>query len=337
MKQLSLVLLLAVSAVFAQSASAQKFALPKLPYAYNALEPYIDAQTMEIHHSKHHQAYTNNLNKVWAEKEYGDFDLEELMLQAPRRGDAFRNNSGGFYNHSLFWEILAPNASQTLTPAFEAAVKAQYTSVDSLKKLLTQAASSRFGSGWAWLIVTVDGKLAVTSTANQDNPIMDVAEVRGVPILAIDVWEHAYYLKYQNKRADYLGAIWKVLDWSVVSSKYAAALGSPLLKMIEKDGWKELNAYHKMMASTFHPAEDGDFKPIKERSKEFVEAARLLNMSIIPKSFNTPEVKKTLADILKGTEEVHKLVTKKAKDAAILERLTKLHDTFHIVQGLCKH
>ena len=201
---------------------AQEFKLPALPYSYASYEPYIDAQTMEIHHSKHHQAYVTNLNKALAGTKLATFSLNQLLMDASFRSDAIRNNAGGHYNHSLFWEILAPKEKQTtvIQASFEAAIKAQYGSMDSLKKALTQAASTRFGSGWAWLIVTPDKKLMVTSTGNQDNPFMDVTKDRGIPILGIDVWEHAYYLQYQNRRPDFIEAFWNVLDWNQVSSRF---------------------------------------------------------------------------------------------------------------------
>ena len=177
---------------------------------------------MEIHHSKHHQAYVTNLNKALAGTKLESFSMNQLLMDVSFRSDVIRNNAGGHYNHSLFWEILAPKDKQsTIQASFEAAVLAQYGSMDSLKKAITQAASTRFGSGWAWLIVTPDKKLMVTSTGNQDNPIMDVTKDRGIPVLGIDVWEHAYYLKYQNKRADYLTAIFSVVNWSFVNERFA--------------------------------------------------------------------------------------------------------------------
>lgn len=315
---------------------AQPFTLPKLNYEFKALEPYIDAQTMEIHHDKHHQAYVTNLNKAIVGTKAESLKLEDILLSAGRRGDAIRNNAGGHYNHSLFWEILSPNPTAA-TSEFSLAVNNTFSSVDSLKKLLTTAASTRFGSGWAWLIVTPDKKLVVHSTGNQDNAIMDVSEKRGIPILGIDVWEHAYYLKYQNKRGDYLSAIWNVLDWGAVSKKYAEALNSPFLKVIEKDAWKELKDFHMVMAQTFHPAEEGKFEAIKERSGELLAKAKLLNSNPMPTSFSTPEMKKATATIVKGAEELNKLVAKKVDNKKLMDKLNKLHDDFHVIQGLCEH
>ncbi|HRF40023.1 MAG TPA: superoxide dismutase, partial [Saprospiraceae bacterium] len=200
-------LLLTAALLTTAFAQAQPYSLPKLPYDYAALEPHIDAQTMEIHYSRHHQAYVTNLNKAVAGTPLEKYPLEDLLIAAGRRSAAFRNNGGGHYNHTLFWEILSPQAQKAPQGALLAAINAQFGSLDSLKTALNQAASTRFGSGWAWLVVTPSKKLQVCSTANQDNPIMDVSEVRGIPVLGIDVWEHAYYLKYQNKRGDYLGAI----------------------------------------------------------------------------------------------------------------------------------
>ena len=184
---------------------SQSYSLPALKYAYNAYEPWIDAQTMEIHHAKHHQAYITNLNKALAGTKMEALSMNDLLMYASFRSDIVRNNSGGHFNHSLFWDILAPTASQSVISAeLAAAINLQFKSMDSLRIKINQGATTRFGSGWVWLSVTPDKKLMVSSTANQDNPIMDITKERGIPIFCIDVWEHAYYLKYQNKRGDYL-------------------------------------------------------------------------------------------------------------------------------------
>ncbi len=196
--------------------------LPALGYAFDALEPHIDALTMQIHHDRHHQAYVDNLNKALAGTDGEGKSLEELMADISKYPAAVRNNGGGHWNHSLFWEILGPSGSQP-SGALADAINAAFGSLDALKEKMNTAGTTRFGSGWAWLIVK-DGKLDVCSTPNQDNPLMDIAEVKGTPILGIDVWEHAYYLKYQNKRPDYLGAIWNVINWDAVAAKYNAAL-----------------------------------------------------------------------------------------------------------------
>ncbi len=197
------------------------FTLPPLGYAFDALEPHIDAMTMQIHHDKHHQAYVDNLNKALAGTEGENKSLEELMANISKYPAAVRNNGGGHYNHSLFWTCLS---GQTTQPSAElaAAIDAAFGNLDGLKEKMSTAGATRFGSGWAWLTLT-DGKLTVSSTPNQDNPLMDIAEVKGAPILGIDVWEHAYYLHYQNRRPDYLKAIWNVINWDVVSANYAAA------------------------------------------------------------------------------------------------------------------
>lgn len=196
--------------------------LPQLPYAYEALEPHIDAQTMQIHHTKHHQAYVDNLNKALAGTDGENKSLEELMANISSYPVAVRNNGGGHYNHTLFWTILGQSAGSQPQGELANAINETFGSVDGLKEKMNAAGAGRFGSGWAWLIVK-DGKLEVTSTPNQDNPLMDIAEVKGTPILGIDVWEHAYYLKYQNRRPDYLGAIWNVINWSEVEKRYSAA------------------------------------------------------------------------------------------------------------------
>ncbi len=195
--------------------------LPELPYSHNALEPYIDAQTMEIHHGRHHKAYVDNLNKAIAGTDAEDLSLEDLMKNIDKYSAAVRNNGGGHFNHSLFWQILGNNGSQPsakLAKAIE-----DFGGLDTLKEKVNAAGAGRFGSGWAWVCVK-DGALEVCSTPNQDNPLMPNSGCNGTPILGIDVWEHAYYLKYQNKRPDYLAAIWSVINWDEVSKRYEAAL-----------------------------------------------------------------------------------------------------------------
>lgn len=194
------------------------FTLPPLPYAHDALEPYIDTLTMQIHHGKHHQAYVDNLNKAIAGTEHENKSIEELVAYAGSISPAVRNNGGGHWNHTFFWESLGPNAGGTPTGKLADAINAAFGSFDSFKEKFAQAGMTRFGSGWAWLLEQ-DGKLVISSTPNQDNPLMDVADVKGKPVLGVDVWEHAYYLKYQNRRADYLGAFWNVVNWDKVASR----------------------------------------------------------------------------------------------------------------------
>ena len=199
------------------------FTLPALPYAPAALEPHIDAMTMQIHHDKHHQAYVDNLNKAVAGTPNENKSLEELVSMAGKLTPAIRNNGGGHWNHSFFWLIMAPNAGGKPSGKLAESIDADFGSFDTFKEKFAQAGVGRFGSGWAWL-VEQDGKLLISSTPNQDNPLMDVAEVKGTPILGVDVWEHAYYLKYQNRRADYLTAFWNVVNWNEVNKRYEASL-----------------------------------------------------------------------------------------------------------------
>lgn len=196
------------------------FELPQLPYAYDALEPNIDARTMEIHYTKHHQAYTNNLNAAIAGTDLEGKSIEEI-LKVCKDIPAVRNNGGGFYNHNLFWEVMAPNAGGLPTGELAAAIDSAFGSFEAFKEEFSKAGATRFGSGWAWLCLS-DGKLSVCSTANQDNPIMGEG-CNGTPILALDVWEHAYYLNYQNRRPDYVSAFFNVINWDVVAKKFAAA------------------------------------------------------------------------------------------------------------------
>jgi len=198
------------------------FTLPALPYSHDALEPHIDTTTMQIHHGKHHQAYVDNLNKAIAGTPHENKSLEELVASAGSISPAVRNNGGGHWNHSFFWEILGPNAGGAPSGKLAEAINAAFGSFDGFKEKFNAAGVGRFGSGWAWLIVK-DGKLEITSTPNQDNPLMDVAEVKGTPILGVDVWEHAYYLKYQNRRPEYLGVVWNVVNWNKVSERFDKA------------------------------------------------------------------------------------------------------------------
>jgi len=199
------------------------FELPALPYAADALEPHIDKETMEIHHGRHHKAYVDNLNKAIEGTDAANLSLEDINKNISKYSAAVRNNGGGHYNHSLFWTVLSPNGGGQPTGELADAINEAFGSFDELKNQLKAAGASRFGSGWSWLIVNGSGQLEVTSTPNQDNPLMDIAEVKGTPIFGIDVWEHAYYLKYQNKRPDYLEAVFNVADWDAVAKRYADA------------------------------------------------------------------------------------------------------------------
>jgi len=199
------------------------FELPALPYDLNALEPHIDAKTMEIHHGKHHNAYVTNLNGAVNGTDLEGKSLEELMSSISSAPGAVRNNGGGHYNHSLFWTVLSPNGGGEPSGELAKAITDKFGSFDAFKEEFNKAAATRFGSGWAWLSVDGSGGLQVSSTPTQDNPLMDVADVKGTPILGLDVWEHAYYLNYQNRRPDYISAFWSIVNWDEVSKKFAAA------------------------------------------------------------------------------------------------------------------
>lgn len=195
------------------------FTLAPLPYSHDALEPHIDTLTMQIHHGKHHQAYVDNLNKAIAGSEHENKSLETLIASAGTISPAVRNNGGGHWNHTFFWESLGTNAGGNPTGELADAIISAFGSFDAFKEKFNNAGLTRFGSGWAWLILK-DGKLDISSTPNQDNPLMDVAEVKGTPLLGVDVWEHAYYLKYQNRRAEYLAAFWNVVDWKKIGERF---------------------------------------------------------------------------------------------------------------------
>jgi Fe-Mn family superoxide dismutase len=199
------------------------FELPKLGYAYDALEPHIDARTMEIHHTKHHQAYTNNLNAAIEGTDLNGKTIENILINLDMNNAAVRNNGGGFYNHNLFWDVMNPDNKGELTGNLKDAILAAYGSVDAFKDAFSKAAATRFGSGWAWLCVHKGGKVEVCSSANQDNPLMPGIGCGGTPILGLDVWEHAYYLNYQNRRPDYITAFFNVINWNEVTRRYAEA------------------------------------------------------------------------------------------------------------------
>ncbi len=198
------------------------FQLPELPYGYDALEPHVDARTMEIHHTKHHAAYTNNLNAAITGTEAETLKIEDILAGISKYSAAVRNNGGGFYNHNLFWEIMSPNGGGEPSSQMNIrkAIDRDFGSFEEFKKQFSAAAVGRFGSGWAWLCVGADDHLFITSTPNQDNPLMDVAEKRGTPVLGLDVWEHAYYLNYQNRRPDYVSAFFNVINWQEVTNRY---------------------------------------------------------------------------------------------------------------------
>ena len=199
------------------------FELPKLNYAYDALEPHIDARTMEIHHSKHHNGYTNNLNAAIAGTDLENKSIENILGNLDMSNKAVRNNGGGFYNHSLFWDVMNPKGKEALSGELKEAIVAAYGSFEDFKTAFSKAAATQFGSGWAWLCVHKGGKVEVCSTPNQDNPLMPGVSCGGTPILGLDVWEHAYYLNYQNRRPDYIEGFFNVINWKEVETRFAAA------------------------------------------------------------------------------------------------------------------
>lgn len=197
------------------------FTLPELPYSHDALEPNIDTLTMQIHHGKHHAGYTSKLNAAIEGTDLANHSIEDILATVSQHGAGVRNNGGGFYNHSLFWSIMSPDGGGEPSGALADAINSAFGSFEGFKDAFSKAAATRFGSGWAWLIKNADGSVAVTSTPNQDNPLMDVADDQGTPLLGLDVWEHAYYLNYQNRRPDYISAFFNVINWNKVSELYA--------------------------------------------------------------------------------------------------------------------
>lgn len=211
-----------VSAMANGSKASETYILPKLGYAYDALEPYIDAMTMEIHYSKHHAGYTRKLNAALESAGLEDTSLKDLFNNISQQPVAIRNNGGGFYNHGVFWKCMSPNGGGTAGGDVGKAIEKSFGGFDKFRDVFSKAAATRFGSGWAWLVKTKSG-LSVTSTPNQDNPLMDVADQQGFPLLGLDVWEHAYYLKYQNRRTDYISAFWNVVNWDYVNERFNMA------------------------------------------------------------------------------------------------------------------
>lgn len=197
-----------------------KFEFAELPYAYDALEPHIDKQTMEIHHTKHHKAYFDKFTAALNDSEFADKSIEEIFANISKAPAVIRNNGGGYYNHNLFWHCMSPNGGGNPTGRLAEAINQKFGSLDEFKTKFNEAAANRFGSGWAWLCVKSDKSLSICSSANQDNPLMDVADCMGTPVMGLDVWEHAYYLKYQNRRPDYIGAFWNVVDWKSIGERY---------------------------------------------------------------------------------------------------------------------
>lgn len=206
---------------FAEAAETPAFTLPPLGFEYTALEPHIDALTMEIHYTKHHKAYVDNLNKAVAAEKIENTDLEGLLKNCSHFSAAIRNNGGGHYNHSFFWKLITPGASGEPEGKLKEAILSAFGSLENFKTKFGDAAKNRFGSGWAWLIVNKEGKLDIASTPNQDNPLMDISELKGKPVLGLDVWEHAYYLHYQNRRPDYINAWWNVVNWKQAEKNYS--------------------------------------------------------------------------------------------------------------------
>lgn len=197
-----------------------EYVFPELPYAFDALEPYIDKATMEIHYTKHHRAYFDKFVAAIKDTPYAGTSLETIFANMTKLPGAVRNNGGGLYNHTLFWESMSPNGGATPSGKLADAITAQYGSFDEFKSRFNDAATNRFGSGWAWLSVKTDGSLCICSSANQDNPLMETSECKALPILGLDVWEHAYYLKYQNRRPEYIAAFWNVVNWPIVESRF---------------------------------------------------------------------------------------------------------------------
>ena len=319
--------------------TAQIHVLPKLGYEYAAYEPFIDSHTMKIHHLKHHQGYINKLNKALKGTKKEKEPLSSILMNISLYNTTVRNNAGGHYNHSLFWRILKPKPNKQPSEDLMRGIGKSFESISKLKEEMNLEAAKRFGSGWVWLILQSNGELKVTSTANQDNPLMDIIKDRGIPIIAIDVWEHAYYLKYQNKRNDYLGAIWNLIDWGVVSDNYIKAFSSPIFQELKTHNWPELNVFRNDLSHIYYSAESENYAPLKTMTKELMLKSIYLKNSEIPKDLRSDEYgyHVILNKIEKQCIELHDLVLENSSNKTLLKKLNTMHETFHQVQGVCKH
>ena len=329
-------IILFLSLLICNELLAQPFYLPTLKFNYSAYEPYIDAKTMEIHHSKHHQGYVNKLNKAIQGNKYEQMDLRSILLNASHLPDNVKNNSGGHYNHSLFWDILNPvKRNETPSNELKIAIKNSFGSMDSLKMILGTAAAKQFGSGWAWLIVTPDKKLAVSSTSNQDNPIMDISSIRGIPIIGIDVWEHAYYLKYQNKRKDYLENIWSLLDWKIISNKYVEACNDSFLDRIRDDSWKEMKSFHLSFLKTKDAIEKSTkISDLSLMSSNLYANSVILVDSQRPEKFNSNEISKILNSIKRYCESLDKCIKSEKSRKTLLSKIYNIQEKVDFIKKM---
>ena len=250
---------------------------------------------------------------------------------------SIRYNAGGHYNHSLYWEILSPNSSNKISEALSNQITKDFISLDLLKQEMKRALKAQIGSGWVWLIISPKGKLMVTSTQNEDNPIMDVVKERGVPVIGIDNWEHAYYSKYKKNKEDYFNAIWQLIDWEIVSEKFITAIGSDVFESIKMDNWPELKVYKDVMSHSYHAAESGDLNALRSLSKEFMLYSIYLRNSKIPNEFNDEKTIKALVKLQKQSLEIHELCLNNESDKVLLKKILEAHNTFHLIQGVCKH
>lgn len=324
-------LLFLVTFIFVPKILSAQFIQNPLPYSYDDLEPFVDAETTKLHYSKHHAAYVNNLNAAVAGTPIEKLSLNEILAKASTMSSEIRNNAGGHYNHELYWTVLTPEENTKASTELENAINETFGSLDLLKEKLTTAGISVFGSGWAWLIVTNKGKLAVCSTQNQDNPLMDIATIKGTPIFAIDVWEHAYYLDYLNKKNDYLSTIWNVVNWTEISKRYHDAITNP-----DKFAfWPEIKSFHKVISHTFYPSEEGNLQPVKEKSSELLENAFALKTSNIPTEYLTRSIVTAVNKLAIYSKSLDKLVKSNATDEKITKALNNLHNEFHTLLELC--
>jgi len=308
------------------SLQAQKFQLQKHPEA-KELEPTMDSLTVYLHVNSYHKKYIDQLNKAIAGTPDTALNLQEILLNATKRSDVVRNCAGGHYNHALFWDILSTKTGTVPSDALGLEIKRLFYSQDSLKTLMSIAASKRFGGGWVWLMVTADKRLKITTTADEENPLMDKTNItRGIPIMGIDLWEHAYFLQYHENRKDYFQAVWKLIDWEAVSKKYAYAVNSNALKELNANDWPAFRKFHEQLKGMTMNLSKGEIQPIKSGSAELLSLAKALETEPIPSAYSTDIVKNAIKVLITACSGVNEAVVKKATDAVIKEKMSALRE-----------
>ncbi len=328
------ILLLSIFCISLLTINAQKHTLPK-HLSYEALEPMLDSLSMYIHINSYHKKYVDQLNKSVIGTADSNANLTQLLIHSSKLSDLTRHSCGGHYNHSLFWDILTTNTSLKPSDALNAEIVKSFYSVDSMKTLIIQSATRIFGSGWVWVIVTPDKKLQITTTINEENPLMDkFGIIRGMPILCIDLWEHAYFLRYQGNKKEYLQSVLKLLDWDAISKKYSFAKESEALSKIEKSvDWPAFLRFQHTLKGLYMNIEKGEMLPIKAGSANILALAKALDSEPIPTEFATEPIKGAIKNILVACTQLNDVVVKKGTDAQVKEKFVTIKDPYKIIVG----